>query len=342
MRIIIPMAGIGKRLRPHTLYTPKPLLPIAGKPIVERLVDEIMEEAGNAVEEIAFIVGAFGDEVEQQLVKLAESKGARGTIYHQPEALGTAHALSYAADSLSGEVIIAFADTLFKADFKLDHSKDAIIWTKEVDDPRAFGVVELDGGGQITSFVEKPQDPQSNQAIIGIYYIREGEKLRAEIEHIVAHNITDKGEYQLTTCLDNMRANGAALYTASVDLWLDCGNKQNMLDTNRQILDLLKSTNNLISKSAKLAGSSVIEPCYIGDNVRLTNSQIGPHVSIGEGTTIENSVLKNSIIQDQCTLVGQSIVNSMIGNQVTLVNKGNSAGARELSVGDFSTEKVFE
>jgi glucose-1-phosphate thymidylyltransferase len=338
MRIIIPMAGIGKRLRPHTLYKPKPLLPIAGKPIIERLVDEITEEAGSDVEEIAFIVGSFGEEVEQRLVQLAEAKGARGRIYYQPVALGTAHALSFAAESLKGEVIIAFADTLFKAHFKLDRSLDAIIWTKEVDDPRAFGVVELDGDGRITSFVEKPEHPRSNKAIIGVYYVRRGEVLRDEIDFIMANGIREKGEYQLTTCLDNMRQKGLGLYTAPVDKWLDCGNKQNTLDTNRQVLELLRDSRELLAASASLQNVTLNEPCFIGEDAVVKNSEIGPYVSIGARSRIENSVITNSIIQEDTSIVGQRMANSMIGSQVTLSSTSNNGSTRELSIGDFSSE----
>lgn len=338
MRIIIPMAGIGKRLRPHTLFKPKPLLPIAGKPIIERLVDEITEEAGSDVDEIAFIVGAFGEEVEQRLIALAEAKGARGTICHQPSAWGTAHALSYAAESLKGEVIIAFADTLFKAHFKLDHSKDAIIWTKEVDDPRAFGVVELDASGRITSFVEKPEQPRSNKAIIGVYYVRQGEVLRDEIAYIMKNDIREKGEYQLTTCLDNMMKKGYGLYTAPVDKWLDCGNKHNTLDTNRQVLELLKASRELVALSASLENVTLKEPCFIGEGAVVKNSEIGPYVSIGARTRIENSTISNSIIQEDTTIAGQMMTNSMIGSHVTITGATANGQIRELSIGDFSSE----
>jgi glucose-1-phosphate thymidylyltransferase len=342
MRIIIPMAGIGKRLRPHTLLTPKPLLQIAGKPIVERLLDEIMEAAGSDVEEIAFIVGTPGKEVEQRLLSLAKEKNASARIYHQPEALGTAHALSYAADSLKGEVVIAFADTLFKADFKLDHNRDAIIWTKEVEDPRAFGVVELDSTGRITSFVEKPEHPRSNQAIIGIYYVRQGEALKAEIDYLLKNNLREKGEYQLTTCLDHMRAKGSALYTASVDHWFDCGNKQNVLDTNRQILELMKGKRELLASSASLLNCLIQEPCFIGPGVVVKNSEIGPYASIGNGTRIENSVISHSIVQEESIIVGKVMKNSIIGSHVHLVDSKRDNVLREYSIGDYSTEKETE
>jgi glucose-1-phosphate thymidylyltransferase len=172
MRIIVPMAGMGKRMRPHTLTTQKPLIPVAGKPIVQRLMEDIHKVCGQSIEEIAFIIGDFGAEAEQNLIKIAESLGAKGTIYHQQEALGTAHAIHCAKESLAGPVVVAFADTLFKADFILDQSKDGIIWVQQIEDPRQFGVVKVDANNIITDFIEKPQEFVSDLAIIGIYYFK--------------------------------------------------------------------------------------------------------------------------------------------------------------------------
>jgi glucose-1-phosphate thymidylyltransferase len=189
MKIIVPMAGRGSRLRPHTLTIPKPLMPVAGKPIVHRLVEDITKVSNEKVDEIAFIIGDFGDETEKQLLEIAESLGAKGSIYHQEEALGTAHAILCAGDSLDGNVVVAFADTLFKADFTLDTQNDGIIWVNQIDNPSAFGVVKLDEEGTITDFVEKPKEFVSDLAIIGIYYFKDGKNLRAELQHLI-----DSGE----------------------------------------------------------------------------------------------------------------------------------------------------
>ncbi|MFQ3575583.1 MAG: nucleotidyltransferase family protein, partial [Cytophagales bacterium] len=167
MKIIIPMAGMGKRMRPHTLTVPKPLVPIAGKAIVHRLVEDIVKVCGEPVEEVAFIIGNFGKEVEDRLIGIASQVGAKGSIYYQHEALGTAHAIYCAEKSLSGKVVVAFADTLFKADFKLDSSEEGIIWVQKVEDPRPFGVVKIGNDGSITDFVEKPENFVSDLAIIG-------------------------------------------------------------------------------------------------------------------------------------------------------------------------------
>ena len=170
MKIIVPMAGMGKRMRPHTHTTAKPLLPIAGKPIVQRLVEDLASVAGEPVEEVAYVVHpSFGVKVEEGLVAIAERIGAKGTIHYQEVALGTAHAILCAESALSGRIIVAFADTLFRAQLKLDKDCDGVIWVNKVDDPRPFGVVKLDDKGVITEFVEKPLDFVSDLAIIGIY-----------------------------------------------------------------------------------------------------------------------------------------------------------------------------
>jgi glucose-1-phosphate thymidylyltransferase len=183
MKIIVPMAGMGTRMRPHTLTTPKPLISVAGKTIVQRLVEDISSVAEEAIEEIAYVIGPnFGEKVEQELIQITEKLGAKASIYYQEEALGTAHAVYMAEKSLAGNIIVAFADTLFFADFKLDSDKDSIIWVQQVDDPSAFGVVKLNEDDFISEFVEKPKNYVSDLAIIGIYYFKDGENLKKRIE----------------------------------------------------------------------------------------------------------------------------------------------------------------
>jgi glucose-1-phosphate thymidylyltransferase len=332
MNIIIPMAGMGKRMRPHTLTTAKPLLPIAGKPIVQRLVEDIMATANEKVEEIAFIIAPhFGKETEQMLVKVAESLGAKGKICYQEEALGTAHAILCAGDSLNGNVFIAFADTLFKADFKINTAKDAIIWTQKVEDPSAFGVVKLDAEGKITEFVEKPATFVSDLAIIGVYYFRDGAQLRQEMQYLLDNGIQDKGEYQLTTAMENMKNNGVSFYCDQVEEWLDCGNKDATVFTNQRILEIKKDSENLVAADVVLEHSTIIPPCYIGKGVRISHSVVGPHVSLEAGVTVEHALIQNSIIQEQSTVKNVFIANSMLGKNVNYSSK-----PEELSLGDFS------
>ena len=283
MKIIVPMAGMGKRMRPHTLTVPKPLIPIAGKPIVQRLVEDIAKVCGEAVDEVAFIIGrAFGKEVEKNLVKIAESVGAKGTIVYQDEALGTAHAILCAKDSLTGPLVVAFADTLFKADFTLDSSVPGTIWVQKVEDPKPFGVVKLNDKGEITDFVEKPETFVSDLAIIGIYYFQDGDYLRDELQYLLDNDIKDKGEYQLTNALENMKNKGTIFVPGRVTEWLDCGNKDATVFTNQRYLEYLKERGeSLVAASAKITNSVLLEPVYIGENAIITDSVVGPHVSLG-------------------------------------------------------------
>lgn len=335
MKIIVPMAGMGKRMRPHTLTTPKPLLPIGGKPMVQHIVEELAGVCDEQVEEIAYIIGDFGKEVENELLGVAEELGATGVIYYQEEPLGTAHAILCAADSLKGKVIVAFADTLFKADFKIDREKDGIIWVHRVENPESFGVVKVNEDGLIADFIEKPKEFVSDLAIIGIYYFKDGTILKNELQYLIDQHITQHGEYQLTNALENMKNKGMAFAPGKVDEWLDCGNKDATVYTNQRILELNKNSG-MISESLENTNSSIIEPCYIGEDVSLVDSEIGPHVSIGDHCVIQNSVIKNSIIQNHAQISDANLSNSMIGNFVEYQGNNNP---KEVSIGDYSTQK---
>ncbi len=333
MKIIVPMAGRGSRLRPHTLTVPKPLIPIAGKPIVQRLVEDIADVCDEKIDEIAFIIGDFGSEVEEQLKGVAASLGAKGSIYHQEEPLGTAHAIMCAKESLDGPVIVAFADTLFKADFTLDSEADGIIWVNRVENPSAFGVVNLDDNGNIREFVEKPKEFVSDLAIIGIYYFKDGENLRNELQYLLDNKITDRGEYQITDALENMKNKGVQFKPGTVNEWLDCGNKEVTVDTNKRYLEFIKDQD-LVSASLKSENSTIIPPCFIADGVELRNTVVGPHVSIGANTKIENSVLSCSIVQEDATIQNKVLHNSMVGNKAQILGT-----PEDLSVGDFNVVK---
>lgn len=326
------MAGKGKRMRPHTLTTAKPLIPVAGKPIVQRLVEDITKVCGEKVKEIAFIIGPdFGAEVEKNLVAVAESQGAKGSIFYQEEALGTAHAIMCAKDALKGKTVVAFADTLFKADFVMDTSQEGVIWVQKIEDPRQFGVVKVNGEGVITDFVEKPQEFVSDLAIIGIYYFNDGEYLRNELQYLLDNKITDKGEYQLTNALENMKKKGTRFKPGQVSEWLDCGNKDATVFTNQRVLEYDKGNAALKGNNIKNTNGIIIEPCFIGDNVEIKNSVIGPHVSIGANTKIENSIVQNSIIQKDAKVNFATVKNSMIGTGAEVKGTG-----LDLSISDYT------
>lgn len=331
MKIIIPMAGRGSRLRPHTLTVPKPLIPIAGKPIVHRLAEDITKLANDKIDEIAFITGDFGKEVEDKLLEIASELGAKGHIFHQDQPLGTAHAIYQAKDLLDGPVIVAFVDTLFKADFELDMHNDGVVWVKKVENPSAFGVVKLDEYGVITDFVEKPKEFVSDLAIIGIYFFKEGGNLKKEIDYLIDNEIIKGNEYQLTDALENMRAKGNKFTLGKVDEWMDCGNKTVTVQTNSKVLGFEEENLKDKPASATIKNSLIIEPCFIGENVLIENSKIGPNVSIGNNTQIKNSNIDNSLIQEETKINHGNLTNSMIGNKAEYYGV-----SRNISLGDFS------
>ena len=333
MNIIIPMAGKGKRMRPHTLTVPKPLINVAGKPIVQRLVEDITKVCGEKVEEIAFVIGAdFGKEVEENLIKIAESQGAKGVIVYQEKALGTAHAIMCAKETIKGKTVVAFADTLFKADFVMDTNQEGVIWVQAIEDPRQFGVVKLNEAGVITDFVEKPETFVSNLAIIGIYYFKDGDNLKKELQYLLDNNITEKGEYQLTNALENMKQKGIAFTPGRVTEWLDCGNKDATVYTNQRVLEFDKNETRLRGKNITIENAIVIEPCFIGDNVVLKNAIVGPHASIGANCVITDAIIKNSIVQPNTKLQNTIVANSMIGESAEIKGK-----ALDISMSDYTT-----
>lgn len=327
------MAGRGSRLRPHTLTVPKPLIPIAGKPIVHRLVEDIAGVLNQDIEEIAFIIHRdFGDAVASDLINIAEKLGAKGSIYYQEQPLGTAHAIMSASESISGPVVIAYADTLFKADFALDTTADSVIWVKQVEDPSAFGVVQLNDKNEIVDFVEKPKEFVSDLAIIGIYYFKSGETLKSELQYLLDNNIVKGGEYQLTDALENMKQKGMKFVPGKVDEWMDCGNKNVTVETNSRMLGFLQNDNiNMVSKTAQLENSTIIPPCFIGENVVLKNATVGPNVSLGDNTKVENSTIKNSLIQTNSSIKNADLDNAMMGNHASF--NGNF---KSISIGDYS------
>ena len=331
MNLIIPMAGRGSRLRPHTLTVPKPLLKVAGKPIVQRLAEDLTASLTEPVDHIAFVIGDFGEGVVEQLMAVAKSLGAEGHVVTQDQPLGTAHAILCAKDLLDGPTMIAFADTLFKASFDFDTATDGIIWAQKVDDPSAFGVLKLDDDGIITDFVEKPTEFVSDLAIVGIYYVNDGKALRAELEYLIDHDIKDKGEYQLTNALEALKAKGTKFRPGQVEEWLDCGNKAAVVHTHARVLTLKADTEQLVDPTAEVSNSVILSPCYIGPGAKISNSVVGPYVSLGRDSAITDSVVRNTIIQDKTSVSRANVADSMIGANATYVG-----APADVSAGDYS------
>ena len=335
MKIIVPMAGRGSRLRPHTLTVPKPLVPVAGTPIVEQLVNDIAQVVKQPITEVAFILGDpafFGEDVVEHLTGVAHKLGAKASIYRQLNPLGTGHAIMCAAPSLEGPAVVAYADTLIRADFTIDPSADAQIWVKKVEHPEAYGVVQLDENNTITELVEKPQEFVSDLAVIGIYYFKAIEALKATLQQVIDQQLTHGGEYQINDGIKGMMANGKRFVPGEVNEWMDCGNKAITVETNSKMLRFLAAEGKeLIDPSAVLENTSLTPPCYIGKNVVLKNVTLGPGVSIGEGSEVINATLKDSIIQKHSKVENAQLEKAMIGNHVRYNGTHHS-----LSIGDYS------
>lgn len=334
MKIIVPMAGRGSRLRPHTLTIPKPLIPIAGKPIVQRLVESIAGVLEEEIDEIAYIISEdFGAEIESKLKSIAKGLNANSNIYYQDKPLGTGHAIMCAKESLQGPAVVAYADTLFKADFKLDKDADAVMWVKQVENPEAFGVVNLNEDGHITELVEKPEKFVSDLAVIGIYYFKDVAQLKTQLEKVIDEDIMHGGEYQINDGIKKMQDEGAIFKPGKVDEWMDCGNKHVTVETNSRMLKFIHEDANekLISSTVKIVDSEIIEPCFIGENVFLKNAKIGPNVSVGDGTIVDNSTIKNSLIQEHAKIFNAKLDKAMIGNFAKF--DGNFTS---ISIGDYS------
>ncbi|WP_438968896.1 sugar phosphate nucleotidyltransferase [Nonlabens sp.] len=335
MKIIVPMAGRGSRLRPHSLTTPKPLIPIANQPIVHRLVKDIARILSEPVEEIAFILGDpafFGDEVVKSLEQLAEGLGAKASIYRQLDPLGTGHAIMRAEPSLSGPAVVAYADTLIRASFELDPASDAVIWTKQVDQPEAYGVVKLNEKEEIVELVEKPKQFVSDQAVIGIYYFKEIADLKKELQFVIDNDIINGGEYQINDGIKRMMASGNVFKTGTVDEWMDCGNKVVAIETNQRIMSFMEKDESVeLTTQPTLHDSKIIQPCVIDSSVVLKNSTVGPHVSIGAGTVIENCTITNSLIQKDSVIKNAILEEAMIGSHVKYDGKFT-----RISIGDYT------
>ena len=324
------MAGRGTRLRPHSITTPKPLLPVAGPTLIERIVYTFVTSLDKKITEIAFVLGHFGEEVEKQLIDTARRFGAKPVLYYQNEALGTAHAVNCAAPSLYGEVIIAFADTLFRMDGPVDlEGADSVIWLKKVDDPSRFGVAVLENN-RITRFVEKPDEPVSNHAIIGVYYFREGERLQRELQHLMDHNIRGhKNEFDLTDAIDRLLQQKTVFRSANVSEWLDFGTIPAWLSSTESVLDRQYDEQDANEKT--FPDTTIIPPCHIGNNVRISNSTIGPYASIGDNCTISGSEICNSIIRDHADIANATLKDSTVG-QSSVVR----SCSQKIHIGDFS------
>jgi len=308
MQVVLPLAGLGKRMRPQTWSRPKPLLSVAGKPVLGHVLDTL-----NATSPEAYILitGWLGERVRQYMADEHPELTTRFVV--QEELKGQAHAIHLAREWLQGPLMIVFVDTLFEGDLSGlgDGGEDGIIWTKEVPDPRRFGIVVVEDG-DITRFVEKPSTLEHRQAIIGAYWVREGEALVEAIEELMASGRSLGGEYYLADALQVMVEKGARFVTRPVSVWEDCGTPEALLQTQRYLLE------HGHAREAPCEGSVLVPPVHIAEGATIRRSVVGPYVSVGAGAVVEGSVVADSIIEAGAVVRHQVLKESLIGQEVSL------------------------
>ncbi len=314
MKAIIPLAGKGSRLRPHTFATPKPLLRVGGRPVMSYILDDLQ---GLGIEEIVFVVGYLRDVVREYIEH--EYPDITGHYVAQEVQDGTAGALQLAAPYVDEDVLILFVDTLFDADLTLVRSLpeewSGVIWAKEVEDYQRFGVILTDETGAMTRIVEKPSEPVSRLANIGLYYIRDHELLFEGIEHTMNSSPGPSGEYYLTDAFQYMVDQGARIRTAPVAGWYDCGKLETLLDTNRH---LLETTRGGVDPDAVVENTTLVEPVRIEEGVVLRDSSVGPNVTLERGVSVEGSTLADVIVGDGASIESSSLRDSMVGSRARI------------------------
>jgi len=319
MNVIIPMAGLGSRLRPITPTTPKPLIKLSGKTIIHRIIEELYQYT--EVKKIGFILQQKNKLVENDITKIVSKefdKSIKVYFFYQKVPKGTAHAIYCAKKLLKGRLLIVFSDTLFflkKAiRFAALDNEGGAVFVKKVSDPSSYGVVKQNKKGIITDFIEKPNKPISKLAIIGVYYFTKAEKLEKEISQIISKKLLEKNEYQLTMALKNLSNIGEKFKTIEVQDWLDCGTPKHLLNTNKYLLKNQKyDLTTTLSNTPKYKKIKIIPPIYIGQNVIIKNSTIGPNVSIEANCIIENSKITNTLIQEKTVVKNGELNNSILG-----------------------------
>lgn len=330
MKLIIPMAGRGTRVRPHSHVTPKPLLHIKGKSMVERIVETFSRVLPKDLDAGVFVLGPdFGEGVRQQLREICKRFGMKAHFAVQEEALGTAHAVYAAEPYLEGDGIVAFADTLFGMEpMATLGDADVIAWVKYVEDPSRFGVAVREGE-RIVAFVEKPEEPISNDALIGMYYVKDLAALRQELQYLIDNDVRGVGnEYLLPDAFDRMLKAGQVFTTATVRDWLDAGTIPALRDTTQFILDQERDD----LHQGEVQDSIIIDPVYIGPGAQISHSVVGPHVSVEAGAHIEHSVVKASILFANAHVANAVLTDSLVGQH------GQVDGfAGTLNVGDHSS-----
>jgi len=326
LKIIVPMAGFGSRLRPHTLTKPRPLLPMAGKTVLDHFLNTFTSIPLTKQVEYVFIVGQMGEQIQEYISRNFPQMPAQYVV--QPEMRGQSDAIHLAEEHLDGPCIVAFSDTLVNTDFTslINTTAEAVVWVKQVEDPRRFGVAEVNTSGYVNRLIEKPEDMSNNLAIVGIYYFKDGRKLCAAIDEQFKRDIKLRNEYYLADAVNILLEKGLKMRARPVDVWLDAGTPDTMLSTNRY---LLENGNDNSDDFQPREGVSILPPVYIHPEAQITSSVIGPNVSIGAGCRIDACVLSNAIVDDETTVDHLVIDSSLLGKNVRVSGK-----ASQLNLGD--------
>ncbi len=324
MKIIIPLAGFGKRMRPHTYSKPKPLISVAGKAVLGHVLDTF---SGLNVDEVVFIVGYLGEQIGAYVKQHYPNLTAH--YVEQKELLGQAHALWLAREWMQGPVIVVFVDTIVETDISflnnLEPSVDGVIFTKEVEDPRRFGIVVTDAEGQAMKLVEKPETMEHRQALIGLYYFREGADLVVAVEEMFDRQLRTKGEYYLADAVQLMVDGGARFLVRGVDVWEDCGKVDAVLQTNRYLLRHGRNNDDTVS----FPGALIIPPSYVAPTATLEEAVVGPYASIGDHAVVRRAVVSDSILEAEAVVESVILEASLLGRRAQV-----NGSAQSLNVGD--------
>ena len=327
------MAGKGTRLRPFTLTCPKPLLKIIDKPIVEHLIDQITSRLTTQIDEIIYILGDeayFNSDVVSLLTLIAKKYNAKTKVYRQLDQLGTGHAIMCAEESLYGPSIVAYADTMIQGQISIEPDVDGIIWVKKVKDPSSYGVVSLDEKNNIIDLIEKPQKYVSDLAVVGIYYFKDISIIRDELKIHLNEKLNPGKEYLLNYGIERMIEKKRVFKSQEIETWMDCGTPKLLIESAKKIMNskIILEENNSFIKSGNV---KITQPVFIGKNVKIKDSEIGPFVSIGDDTDISNSNIESTLIYKSVKVSNADIKNSILG-QYSVYDGSN----KEIFLGDYS------
>ncbi len=333
LNVVIPMAGFGTRLRPHTWSKPRPLISVAGKTVLDHILQIISSAADLESCQLAFIIGYLGKQVREHMRVIYPHVETH--YYIQQEMRGQSHAIAMAREQLKGPTLVLFSDTLVEDDMsfllKDDFDAEAVIWVKQVQDPRRFGVVEKGPDGFVRHLIEKPDTFDNDLAVVGYYYFAHGEDLLAAIDRQIKEELRTKGEYFIADAIDLMLKDGLKMMAKEVEVWLDAGLYESVLDTNRY---LLAHGRDNTPKIPKQEGVTIIPPVYIHPDAVVQNATIGPHASVGPGCRVTGSAVSDSVLEAQTCIEQSSLTASLIGERAKVEGFSGS-----LNIGDDAVVK---